>query len=570
MPISLPLIDQLSGYGRATLRADIQAGLTVGVMLVPQGMAYALVAGLPPIYGLYAGLVPLLLYAVFGTSRQLAVGPVAMISLLVAATVEPLAGGDPDRYVSLALLLSLVSGVALLAFGLARAGFLASFLSHPVLTGFTAAAALIIGTSQLKHVLGVSVDGGHDFATTLAELATQLPETNLGALVFGSAGVLMLVFLRRVNRRLPGALVLVVLAAGTSWLLRDTVTGFSIIGDIPAGLPALGVPTLNLADATLLAPAAIVIGLVGYMESIAIAKSMANRHGYRIDPSAELRALGLANIAGFFAQAFPTTGGLSRTAVNEQAGAQTNLAGLIAAAVVALVLLFLTPAFYHLPKAVLGAIILVAVSGLVDLPEFRRLWRMSKPEFVLAALTMLLTLGAGVEIGILVGVAVSLALVLYRSSRPHTAVLGQLPGTETYRNVERNPDAITHPEILIYRVDASLYFANIEFIVDQVLELIAARESSSGRPLRHLVFDFYSVNHVDTTAEHRLAQLVRLLGERGVETRFVGVKGPARDALILGGCLPPDHGPQTYPNVHAAVAPLSTSDAIRPTYSGDG
>ncbi|NNE71895.1 MAG: solute carrier family 26 protein [Rhodothermales bacterium] len=558
MRLTVPLVDQLSGYGRDAARADIQAGLTVGVMLVPQGMAYALVAGLPPIYGLYAGLIPLVLYALFGTSRHLAVGPVAMISLLVATAVEPLAGGDADRYVALALTLSLVSGAALLAFGLAQAGFLASFLSHPVLTGFTAAAALIIGSSQLKHVLGVPVESGHNFISTITELAGRVPEANLQAVAFGVLGIAILLILRRVNRRWPGALVVVVAATAVSWLLRDSLTGLSIIGEIPAGLPELGAPAFSFADVRLVAPSALVIGLVGYMESIAIAKSMANRHSYKIDPSAELRALGLANIAGFFAQAFPTTGGLSRTAVNEQAGARTNVAGLVAAIVVGLVLLFLTPAFYHLPKAILGAIILVAVSGLVDGAEFRRLWRMSKLEFLLAALTLVLTLFAGVEIGIMVGVVVSLMLVVYRSSRPHTAVLGRLPDTTTYRNIQRNPDALTDPSVLVYRVDASLYFANIEFIVDQVLELIddARQSGQEESPVRHVVLDFYSVNHVDTTAEHRLMELVRLLEERGISTRFVGVKGPVRDALILGGCLPPEHGPHTFPDVHSAVHPL--------------
>ena len=554
--LTLPLLSQLTGYDRTALRADIVAGLTVGVMLIPQGMAYALVAGLPPIYGLYAGLAPLLVYSLFGTSRHLAVGPVAMISLLVATSVAPLAGGDAARYLELAILLSLLSGGLLLAFGLMQAGFLASFLSHPVLTGFTAAAAVIIGSSQLRHVLGVSLSGDGAIETIWSAFA-HLPEVNYHAVAFASGGILVLLLAKMSRKRLPGALIVVVAGTLASWFFRDALQGLSLIGSIPAGLPAASLPALSMVDAQALLPSALVIALVGYMESIAIAKSMAHRHGYRIDASGELRALGLANIAGAFLQAFPTTGGLSRTAVNEQAGARSNLAGIVAALVVVLVLLFLTASFYHLPKAVLGAIILVAVSGLVDVREFRRLWRVSKSEFGLALLTFAATLFVSVEAGILIGVVASLAIVVQRSSRPHTAVLGRLPGTRTFRNVARHPDAETFPEILAYRIDASLYFANIEYLTDQVLELV-----NDAPEVRYLILDLYAVNRIDSTAQHGLEELISVLFRRDIRTVFAGLKGPVRDTLQAAGMMSDQEAPDSYPDVRSAVDALTNAPLL--------
>ncbi len=552
--LSLPLIRQLKGYDRTALRADIVAGLTVGVMLIPQGMAYALVAGLPPIYGLYAGLAPLLVYSLFGTSRHLAVGPVAMISLLVATSVAPLAGGDPGRYLELAILLSLLSGGFLFAFGIMQAGFLANFLSHPVLTGFTAAAAVIIGSSQLRHVLGVDLPSGRGAVETLWSALAHIPQANYHALAFAFGGILVLLLAKLSRKRLPGALIVVVAGTLASWFLRDSMQGLALIGSIPAGLPKASLPALSIVDAKDLIPSGLVIALVGYMESIAIAKSMAHRHGYRIDASAELRALGLANMAGAFLQAFPTTGGLSRTAVNEQAGARSNLAGIVAALVVVLVLLFLTASFYYLPKAVLGAIILVAVSGLIDLREFRRLWRVSKPEFGLAMLTAAATLFVSVEAGILIGVVASLAIVVQRSSRPHTAVLGRLPGTSTFRNVARHPEAETVPEILVYRIDASLYFANIEYLTDQVLELL-----NDAPRVRYLVLDLYAVNRIDSTAEHGLEELIAILSRRSVKTVFAGLKGPVRDTLIAAGMLTGGRAPDSYADVRSALDALTNA-----------
>ncbi|MFT5141478.1 MAG: SulP family sulfate permease [Rhodothermales bacterium] len=563
--LRLPITDQLAGYTRADLKADLAAGATVGVMLVPQGMAYALVAGVPPIYGLYAALAPLIVYALFGSSRQLAVGPVAMVSLLVATSVGPLAAGDTARHLELAFLLSLMSGGILLALGLARAGFLASFLSHPVLTGFTAAAAVIIGSSQLKHVLGAELDGSGGSLGILWSAVGSLGRANPVAVGFGLASVVSLVLFKRFAKRLPAALIVVAASTTVAWLLGSALGQVSIIGAIPAGLPSASIPSLAMTDVRALLPSALVIALVGYMESIAIAKSMATRHRYKVDADSELRALGLANVVGAFFQAFPTTGGLSRTAVNEQAGARTPLAGLIAATVVALVLLFLTPLFYYLPKAVLGAIILVAVAGLFDTRELRRLLKVSRVDFGVAVLTLTTTVLAGVETGILLGVAFSLAVVVQRSSRPHTAVLGRLAGTRAFRNIKRHPEAETVAGVLLFRVDASLYFANTDFVSNQILALV------DSAPETHLlVLDLYAVNQIDSTAAHGLEEILRVLSERGVDTVFSGLKGPVRDVLERAGMFLKDEGPRVFPDIYSALAAQGEGEPPPSGKKGDG
>ena len=341
----LPLLSQLSDYSQEKLQGDLSAGLTVGVMLIPQGMAYALIAGLSPIYGLYASLVPLVVYALFGTSRQLAVGPVAMVSLLVAAAVAPIANGNAELYVGLALLLSLMVGVLQFGLGAARFGFLVNFLSHPVLSGFTSAAAFIIGLSQLKHLLGIDLPRSNFVHEILWAAGSRLGEVHGLTLLLGLGSILLLVGLRWWNRSLPGALVAVAVTTVLVWALGLAQQGVAIVGSVPSGLPPPSMPPLDWGYVQQLAPSALAIGLVGFMESIAVAKVYASRHRYEVDANQELIGLGLANIAGAFFSAYPTTGGFSRTAVNDEAGAQTNLAAIFSAGIIALTLHFLTPLF---------------------------------------------------------------------------------------------------------------------------------------------------------------------------------------------------------------------------------
>ena len=560
----LPLVSSLRSHDSDAVVSDLAAGATVGVMLVPQGMAYALIAGLPPVYGLYAALVPLAVYALLGSSRQLAVGPVAMVALLVADGVAPLAGGDVERYVALALALAALVGVIQLAMGLVGAGFLVNLLSHPVLAGFTSAAALIIATSQLGGLTGLAIPKGpvHEMLLTAG---ARWSEMSVPTLVMGLSAVAVGMGLKRWASRLPGPMIVV--AAGTlaSWGLALHAQGVAVVGEVPSGLPAAGLAGLSLsggpalvgiAEITSLLPIALAISLVGFMESIAVAKVYASRFRYDIDADQELKALGLANLAGAFFQAFPVTGGFSRTAVNAQAGARSQLSSLVSVAIIAVTLLFLTPLFYHLPKAILAAIIVVAVLGLVDVKGARKLWYLDRKDFALMAATFLATLVLGIEEGILVGAALSVTVVLHQITRPHIAVLGRLPGTDVYRNLERYPEAETDPEVAVVRMDASLFYGNAEAFKDAARRAFARTVRTDDAPSRPrtLVLDAYPMNRTDSTGIHALHDVVGEIHRDGGRLFLSGVKGPLHDKLVAGGIVDrvgPEH---FFPGVSAAVA----------------
>lgn len=521
---------ELERYDRAHLRDDLSAGLTVGVMLIPQGMAYALIAGMPPIYGLYASLVPLVVYALLGTSRQLAVGPVAMVSLLVAAGVGPLADGDPARYVQLALLLALMVGVLQLGMGLLRFGFLTNFLSHPVLAGFTSAAAIVIGASQLRHLVGVNLPSSERVQEILISLAGEIGAVHPLTLAVGAAAIVLLVALRAWRPTFPAALAVVALFTAAAWFFGMEGRGLRVLGEVPGGLPLPTFPAMDLAAVVALLPVALTISLVGFMESIAVAKAYATKHGYEVDANRELVALGAANLVGGIFRAFPTTGGFARTAVNDQAGARTTLASIFAAVVIALTLLFLTGLFETLPNAVLAAIVIVAIASLFNWREAVHLWRVDRRDFAMMAITFATTLLLGIEQGILVGVLASLAALVYETSRPHSAILGRLPGTGTFRNLTRFPDAERIQGVVVYRMDATLCFANVEFLRDEVRRLAEAEP----RP-RAFVFDFHAVNGVDSTGLHHLEGIMEHLKGLGVEPYFAGVKGPVMDRFRRAG-----------------------------------
>ncbi|MES3628897.1 MAG: solute carrier family 26 protein [Longimonas sp.] len=570
---ALPLLDQLANYNSSALKGDLSAGLTVGVMLIPQGMAYALIAGLPPIYGLYAALIPLVGYAIFGTSRQLAVGPVALISLLVAASVAPLAEGDPSRYIMLTLVLTLMVGVLQLAMGLLRFGFLVNFLSHPVLSGFTSAAALIIGFSQLNHLLGVDIERSNYIHEIVWAALQQWEAIHWPTVAIGLGGIAILVALRRWSKAIPGALVVVVLATGLLWSVGGDDSNVAIVGDVPGGLPGFVIPAFTWADLQALIPGALTIAFIGFMESVAVAKVYARRNGYSLDANKELVGLGMANVAGAFFQAYPTTGGFSRTAVNADAGAKTNAAALVSAGVIALTLLVLTPLFYYMPNAVLASIVMVAVSGLVDWKEAIYLWRVDRRDLMLMGITFVATLSFGIEEGIIAGVIVSLIAVIHQSATPHTAIMGRLPDSTTYRNLKRSPEAITRADIMIVRMDAALYFANVSTFKDLISEIDLNNEA-----LRAIVIDMYPVNRVDSTAAHALHEVIETCHESGVDLYLAGLKGPVHDVLNRAGVvheLGPNH---IFHEVHSAVQAAeaahrnegedSTSDADTATEIG--
>lgn len=530
----IPALDWMPNYSTSFLKGDMIAGLTVGIMLIPQGMAYAMIAGMPPIYGLYASTIPLIIYALLGTSRQLAVGPVAMVSLLTASGVAALAETGSEAYIIWAIALAFLVGLMQVALGLFRLGFLVTFLSHPVISGFTSAAALIIGISQFKHILGVSIPRAEHIYETVFNLVEKIPETNIYTLGIGVLSVVLMVVLRRINKSFPGALVVVLLGVLAVYAFGLDNSGVKIIGDIPAGFPSVTLEGVSWDKWLTLLPLAATISLVSFMESISVAKAIQAKHrNYHVDANKELIALGAANIGGSLFQGFPVTGGFSRTAVNDQAGAKTGMASLISAVLIILTLLFLTPLFYYLPNAVLGAIIVVAVAGLFDYKEAIHLWKVDKQDFIMLAVTFVSTLLLGIELGIALGVGLSLAAVIYQTTRPHMAELGRIPGRSFYKNIDRFPELEVRDDILIVRFDARLYFANSPYFKEKMEDLI----DSKGDKLRLVVLDADSINGMDSTGVLAVEELVRYCRNKNVSFAFVGAKGPVRDTLFRSGLL---------------------------------
>ncbi len=531
MKIMIPALEWIPGYVRADFRHDGMAGLTTAIMLVPQSMAYAMLAGLPPEVGLYSAVVPPFIYAFLGTSKQLAVGPVAMDSLLVAVAVSPLAAGGSTEYVALAVLLAFIVGGLQIGMGLLRLGFLTNFLGTSVVSGFTSAAALIIGLNQLKHLLGIELVRSTNVFVIVADALFRLGEASLLTFVLGASSVVVLVFLKRWMPRVPRALVVV---AGTTlavWGLGSVAGDVATVGHVPAGLPAPSLPSLRVDLWGSLFGAAFAIALVGFMESISVSKALAARAGDKIDASQELVALGAANLGGAFFGAYPVTGGFSRTAVNAQAGARTHVAGLVTALVVLVALSFLTPLFYYLPKSALAAVIMTAVFGLIDLKAPRRLWRVHKADLGVLVVTFAATLTLGIQEGILAGVAVAMAIFVARSTRPHFAVLGRLPGTVAYRNIKNHPSAERIPGALIVRFDAQFYFGNVSFLESTLETLEAAHQGT----LKAVVLDFSAVNALDSAADTALTALARGYRARGVNLRFARAKRPVLDVMERSG-----------------------------------
>ncbi len=547
----LPILQWGPGYERANLRSDLAAGLTVGAMLVPQAMAYALLAGLPPEVGLFAATIPVIVYAFFGTSRQLAVGPVAIVSLMTAAALAPLVEEGAASYIAAAALLALMVGVIHIALGVGRLGFLVNFLSHSVLIGFTAAAAVIIGFSQIKHILGISIERKEQFYETVAEVGQNVGNTNTATLVLGVSALASLFLLKRYLPRVPAALVVVIgsILAVEAFDLESR--GVKVVGDIPNALPAFGLPDVSGSLLGSLATTALVITLVGFMESIAVAKVYARRHRYEVDPNSELIGLGAANVASGLFGGYPVTGGFSRTAVNDTAGARTPLASLITAGVVLLTILFLTPLLAALPNAALGAIIIMAIVGLIDITEMRHIAHVKRSDLVGLGVAFVATLVLGIELGIAVAVVASMLVVFVRISKPHSAVLGHVDGTTSYRNVDRFPEAHTLDGVRIIRIDAALSFINAANIKKLILE---QADTIVDEP-RALVLDASGINDLDATGVEMLSETILDLDERGVMVHLTDVKGPVRDVLLRAGIWG-DLGDRVHTSTHDAVVAI--------------
>ncbi|WP_096200539.1 SulP family inorganic anion transporter [Bacillus sp. FJAT-45350] len=522
----IPAFEWIPNYKKSDLNDDMSAGLIVAIMLIPQGMAYAMLAGLPPVIGLYASTIPLLIYALFGTSRQLAVGPVAMVSLLVLAGVSTIAEPGTDEYISLVLLLMLMIGLIQFLMGALRLGFLVNFLSHAVISGFTSAAAIIIGLSQLKHLLGVSLEADKDVFQILLESVSRISEINPITFGIGLGSILLLIVSKKYIPKIPGPLVVVVLSILTIYLLKLQQAGVKIIGEVPQGLPSLSLPAFTLEAFLALLPIAIAISLIGFMESIAMAKAIATKEKYKVVPNKELVGLGLANIGGSFFAGYPVTGGFSRSAINYQSGAKTPLATMITAVLIILTLLFFTGFFYYLPNAVLAAIIMVAVYSLIDVKEAKHLFKVKKIDGWTWIITFIATLTIGIEQGILVGVAFSLLVFIGRSAYPHVAELGYLEKEHVFRNIKRYPEAKVDPEVMIFRIDASLYFANMTFLENKLTERLGEKPQT-----KYVILDFSGVNSIDAVAIHSLEEIMQSFKHIDIEFLFAAVKGPVRDLL---------------------------------------
>lgn len=548
----LPIAGWLRRYNlRDDLPGDLIAGLVTAVMLVPQSMAYAMLAGLPPVVGLYASTIPLAVYSLFGSSRQLAVGPVAIVSLLTLAGVGAIAEPGSSEFIALAALLMLMVGVIQAALGLLRAGFVVNFLSHAVISGFTSAAAIVIGLSQLKHLLGVDIPRESNVVILLSNAAREIGGTHLPTLLIGLASIAALMIGKRISKKFPMPLLVVIVSSLVVWSQGLHNQGVAIVGTVPAGLPAFGVPNLSGDALAALAPVAATIAFVSFMESVAVAKAIASRHRYKIDANRELVGLGFANVVGAFFRGYPVTGGFSRSAVNDQAGARTPLAGLVTAALLGITLLFFTDLFYYLPRAVLAAIVMVAVFGLVDVKEPAHLFKIKKADAATLLVTFVATLTLGIETGILTGVGFSLLVFVVRSAWPHSAELGWLESDRVYRNIARYPDAQTWPSVYIHRVDASLYFANAAALENRMNDVLAERPE-----LKAIVLDFSGVNDVDGVAIDTLSDRMDAFKTQGVRVLLAGVKGPVRDLFERAGWNHKYGDDIQYMSVDAALASL--------------
>ena len=536
----LPILNWARNYGRAELSSDVMAAVIVTIMLIPQSLAYALLAGLPPEAGLYASIAPILLYAIFGTSNALAVGPVAVVSLLTASAVGQVAEQGTAGYAVAALTLAFLSGGFLLLLGVLRLGFLANFLSHPVISGFITASGILIAASQVKHILGVSAHG-HTLIEIVASIAVHLHEVNWVTLIIGISAAGFLFWARRGLKPglsrigVPAGLADVLTKAGpvaavaattvAVWAFNLADRGVKVVGDVPQSLPPLTMPGFapDLLSALLLP--AILISVIGFVESVSVAQTLAAKKRQRIDPNQELIGLGAANIGAAFTGGYPVTGGFARSVVNFDAGAETPAAGAFTALGLAIAALALTPLVYFLPNATLAATIIVAVLSLVDLSILRRTWDYSRADFIAVSATIVLTLGLGVEVGVASGVAISVLLHLHKTSRPHVAEVGRVARTEHFRNVLRH-DVETDPTVLTLRVDESLYFVNAGFLEELVFSQLAERAE-----VKHVVLMFSAVNEVDYSALESLEAINHRLKELGVGLHLSEVKGPVMDRL---------------------------------------
>lgn len=562
----LPILQWGKTYNKTTFTNDMVAAIIVTIMLIPQSLAYALLAGLPAEMGLYASIVPIIFYAMFGTSRALAVGPVAVVSLMTATAIGKIALPGTSEYIIAAITLAFLSGVFLLLMGVFKLGFLANFLSHPVIAGFITASGIIIAASQLKHILGIKAEG-HNLLELLVSLVENAPDANWITFAIGATATGFLFWARKgvkpllIKFGVPvwfanisakiGPVFVVAATILIAWFYNLEAYGVALVGHVPQGLPPLTIPSFSQELWVSLIGSAILISVIGFVESISVAQTLAAKKRQRINPDQELIGLGSANIGAAFTGGFPVTGGFSRSVVNFDAGADTPAAGAYTAVGLALASLFLTPLIYFLPKATLAATIIVAVLSLIDFSILKKTWSYSKADFIAVLATILITLGFGVELGVTAGVVISIFIHLYKSSKPHIAVVGQVPGSEHYRNVLRH-EVITHPDIVTVRIDESLYFANARFLEDAIYNLVA-RENE----IKHVILLCSAVNAIDMSALESIEAINERLDDLGISFHLSEVKGPVMDRLRKSDFLHHING-KVFLSQHQAINELSS------------
>jgi len=524
----LPILDWLPNYKKSNLQGDLSAGVTVGIMLIPQGMAYAMLAGLEPIHGLYAVTIPILLYAIFGTSRQLAVGPVAMVSLLTAAGIGALNPSGVEEYLMYALTLAFLVGLIQFGMGVLRFGFIVNFLSHPVINGFTSAAAIIIGLSQIKHLFKINLPRSEHIQEMVVGIFENISDIHWVTFGIGVMGIVIIKYGKKIHKSLPTPLIAVVLGVLLVYGFNLTDAGVSVLGDVPSGLPSLSAPSFEMSSWSALLPIAVAISMVGFAESFAVAKTIQGKHkDYKLDANQELIGLGMANFGAAFFQGYPVTGGFSRTAVNDQSGAKTALASIISVVLIVLTLLFFTNLFYYLPKSILAAVVLVAVSGLIDFKTPKSLLEKDKTDFIMLLVTFVITLTLGIEIGIVSGMVLSLIALIYKASNPHMAILAKVPGANIYRNIDRFSDLEKRKDVLVVRIDGPIYFANIAYIKKKLDKWM----NEKGKELKCIVLNFESVTSIDSSGAHELEDWIHDWKRLKIHSGITGAKGPIRDII---------------------------------------
>lgn len=525
------ILNWLPKYSAQKFRGDLTAGLTTGVMFIPQGMAYAVIAGVPPIYGLYAGVIPLLIYPLLGTSKNLSIGPVAIDMLIVAAGVSLLADPNTERYITLTILLTMMAGTFQLLMGSMQLGSIFNIFSRPVIAGFTLAAPIIIAFSQLNYLLGIELPQTQYIIVIIQEAFQNFDQIHFQTVLWGGSAIFLLALMKYLKPIMPASVIVLIISIFLAWFTGAGKIGVQLVGDIPTGLPPISLPEINFNNMRELLPTALTLALVQFMTVASLGQTFAKRNNYIVDPNHELVAIGASNFLGSLFQSIPVSGSFSRSAASEQANVQTPLANIITSSIIIATLLLLTPIFYFLPMPILAAIIIVSALNLIEISEFKSLYHTKRSEGIIAIFTAVCTLLIGIQEGILLGVVASMLQILYKYSRPNVAELGIVPGTRLFKNLDRNPEAITIDGVLILRVDASFSFINADFFRDYILDTSRERNETT----RFVVIDGSTINNLDTTATDKIKSMATTLKNWDIELYITGLKGPVRDVIDKSG-----------------------------------